>query len=468
MEKSPNPDSNERKELIERFEQMLKTNEVEFLEVSTFEYLIDYYSGANELAKALNVAKIGLKQYPYSTELITSYAGLLHDTDRDDEALEQIEKAVLLSPQDSELLAIKGDVLLNLEKFDEAIECYENLIFLVSEKSDIYYQIGMCYFGKENPQKAIEYFRLALEEDSLNEDAFYELINVLEGMDMLEETLPLYKEYIDKDPFDFKAWHNLGVVYERMLMQDQAIEAYEYALAIQDDFAPSLFNLACVHLAEENLAKAIDCFNQVKGLDSWKDVLVFINLGHCYTELGQYDVALKEYHRALKHEPDNYLAYFGIGRCLDRQEKWLEAVHFLNKAAKIYEYDVNVWLLLAKTEYQLGNIISAVSSLIKASETEPEIPEIWLDWSYIVSEQGDFDKALEILNLGIDELPEEASLYYRAVVYLIKASKYKEAFLYLENALTLDFEKHTELFEFFPELDTQKALMKIIDQFSEK
>ena len=119
------------------------------------------------------------------------------------------------------------------------------------------------------------------------------------------------------------------------------------------------------------------------------------------------------------------------------------------------------------TIFNLGNVISAVSAYLKASEIEPEIAEVWLDWSFIVSEQGDYERAMEVLSLGIDELPEDASLYYRAVVYLIKASKYKEAFLYLENALTLDFEKHAELFEFFPELETQKAIMKIIDQFSE-
>jgi tetratricopeptide (TPR) repeat protein len=164
---------------------------------------------------------------------------------------------------------------------------------------------------------------------------------------------------------------------------------------------------------------------------------------------------------------DNYMAYFGLARCLEAQEKWMEAVHFLKKASKFFDGDVNVWLLLAKCEYSLGNIISSVQSLIKASELEPEIPEIWLDWSYIVSEQGDYERATEIIESGIDHLPDNPSLYYRAVVYLIKSSKYKEAFIYLENALTLDFEKHREMFEFFPELETQKALMKIIDQFSQ-
>jgi hypothetical protein len=42
--------------------------------------------------------------------------------------------------------------------------------------------------------------------------------------------------------------------------------------------------------------------------------------------------------------------------------------------------------------------------------------------------------------------------------------KYKEAFSYLENALTLDFDRHTILYELMPELKQQKAIYKIIAQ----
>ena len=69
---------------------------------------------------------------------------------------------------------------------------------------------------------------------------------------------------------------------------------------------------------------------------------------------------------------------------------------------------------------------------------------------------------------GIEELPEEAELYYRLVVYLIKTGKYKEAFTYLENALTLDFYRHVLLYELMPELIKQKAVYKIIAQFRDQ
>jgi tetratricopeptide (TPR) repeat protein len=66
---------------------------------------------------------------------------------------------------------------------------------------------------------------------------------------------------------------------------------------------------------------------------------------------------------------------------------------------------------------------------------------------------------------ALEELPEEAELYYRLCCYLVKEGNLKEAFIYLENALILNFDKHTLLFEFFTELETQKALMRVIDEF---
>ena len=83
-------------------------------------------------------------------------------------------------------------------------------------------------------------------------------------------------------------------------------------------------------------------------------------------------------------------------------------------------------------------------------------------------EEGDYEKAVSLIKDGISLIPESSDLYYRATAYLVSGGKYQEAFTYLENALILDFEKHEVLFEFFPKLETQKALFKIIDQYRSK
>jgi tetratricopeptide (TPR) repeat protein len=100
-----------------------------------------------------------------------------------------------------------------------------------------------------------------------------------------------------------------------------------------------------------------------------------------------------------------------------------------------------------------------------SSELDPYNVDLWLNWSFVFYELGEFEKASNLVEEGINFLPEEAELYYRNAVYLIKEGKYKEAFLFLENGLTLDYDKHVVLFEFFKELETQKALFRIIDQY---
>ena len=113
----------------------------------------------------------------------------------------------------------------------------------------------------------------------------------------------------------------------------------------------------------------------------------------------------------------------------------------------------------------MGNLVSSIEAYQQAAGLEPENHQIWLDWSFLYYEQGDYHRSLELVLDGIEESPTEASLYYRSVAYFIAAGKYKEGLAYLENALILNFDKHHELFDFYPKLINQKALLKIIDQY---
>ncbi len=123
------------------------------------------------------------------------------------------------------------------------------------------------------------------------------------------------------------------------------------------------------------------------------------------------------------------------------------------------------WKAIAEAEYKTGNIVSSLDAYDEASQLDPTNVNIWIEWSYIYFEQGDKEQALEIITNGIEESVESATLYYRAVIYLIELGLYKKAFTYLEQALVLNYEEHVVLYDFFPNLETQKALFKIIEQY---
>ena len=76
-----------------------------------------------------------------------------------------------------------------------------------------------------------------------------------------------------------------------------------------------------------------------------------------------------------------------------------------------------------------------------------------------------FIKRWGLMRNAVEVQPMEAELHYRLCAYLLAAGRYREAYETLENALTLDFDKHRLLFEYFPELESQKALARLIDQY---
>ena len=80
-------------------------------------------------------------------------------------------------------------------------------------------------------------------------------------------------------------------------------------------------------------------------------------------------------------------------------------------------------------------------------------------------EQSEYAKAFELIYDAINEVPDDADLFYRAAIYLILDGKFNEAYQYLETGLTLNYDAHIQVYDFFPNLNTQKALFKIIEQY---
>ncbi len=138
---------------------------------------------------------------------------------------------------------------------------------------------------------------------------------------------------------------------------------------------------------------------------------------------------------------------------------------FLKKAIALNESKVDYWIALADAEYAVGIVFSSVEAYEKCIALAPGNYKIWLNYSLVYFDEEEYEKALDILKDGIEEIPENAILQYYAVAYLIKQGLYQEAFKYLENALNLDFEKHTLLFEFFKELEIQKLIYKVVRHY---
>src|SRR6187455_3246479 len=115
----------EENELVKRFEDHLRKKKSEFFDLDAYEHIIDYYMFKGKHNKALVAVNQAIEQYPYSTELITIKAQILSNLDAYDEALELLEQAHAMQPNDPEIFLTIGSILSLRGKHKEAIENYE-------------------------------------------------------------------------------------------------------------------------------------------------------------------------------------------------------------------------------------------------------------------------------------------------------------------------------------------------------
>ncbi len=181
-----------------------------------------------------------------------------------------------------------------------------------------------------------------------------------------------------------------------------------------------------------------------------------------------YSTSISYFQKSIKIDQFFKESFFWLGKSLVSLDKWFEAIHYFKKAHKFDLENIEYIKYLAFAEFKVGNMVTSIELYDKALEIDPSDHKTSLEYSSMYYESGDIDKAICIIEDAIDESPGESILYYRLVIYLMDAGKYKESINVLESALSLNFDNHEVLFDFIPNFETQSALIRVINQYRKK
>ncbi len=449
---------------VKIFEEHIRNKTSYFFEMEQFEEIINFYSIHNELKKALLACQSAESQFPYSIDILILKAQTQSGLDQEEEALTTLELAENLQPNEPEIFMLRGSIFSILGKFEKAIEEYEKAIDLSDYKDEVYHHIGLVYQDMENYDMAIQYLKKSISINIKNDNALYDLAFCLDITDRMEESVTFYTKFIDEDPYSSLAWYNLGILYIKMSQLENAIKAFDYAALIDDGFASAHFNLGNAYLQNEQYQDALNSFIRTMDIEGPGAELYYL-IATTYQHIEEFELGLKYHQKSCKLDSLYHEPLTGAGICLGKLDRWYEAAHFFNNALKIDNKNALYWRLMAEANYKVGNLVSSLDAYKESALLNPANHQTWIDWSFLVYEQGDIPKAISLIERGLEELPEKAELYYRITAYFLTNRMHKEALESLENALILDFEKHIELLEFFSELKMQKALYKLIEKY---
>jgi tetratricopeptide (TPR) repeat protein len=253
---------------------------------------LDNYDRAFELLTALEKKGHNLLE-------INLYKGHIHTlNDEIDDAVKEFELAFEKSPGlDEEELRYVPEILIEQKYFDEALVFLRRFIDSGHTDAKIFFETGYCY----------------------------------EQIDMYKEAEEYYEKSLDEDPFNEKTWVILGSMHLCADELDKAMEAFEFALSINNDDHIAAFCKIATLIKSNDVEKAIECIlEELLKLPGNAGALT--SLGECYEKKQNAGEAGLYYAEAISQGADTDLPYWGLSRILYLQGDIETAIQVIDKA----------------------------------------------------------------------------------------------------------------------------------------
>lgn len=453
----------EMKELLRQYNNFKSGRKFTFLEEESFERIIDYFDDIEDLALALEAVNFAVEQYPYSASLLLKKADILIASRCYLTALDVLHAAELLDSGDINLYILKTDVYLALENQQQAAAILEEALHLFDgeEKIELLFELADVYDDYENFDKVFDCLVMVLNLDPTNEEALYKICFWADFTKRESESIELHQKLIDEHPYNLLAWFNLGAAYQSLKLYEQAIDAYLYAIAIDEKFDYAYRNLADAYMRLRNYRDAIEALEQVIELSAPESV-IYEAIGHCYEKLKNPVQARFHYRKAAHLNSQDSLIYYKIARTYMEEGYWNSAIDNLKLAISINRSHPDFLLALAQCYSELDCIKEAVIYFTQYIKARPKNTRGWTELLKCLYDAGYFEEALDQVHNALENTGEKAIFIYYKAAILFSLSKSKEAMVQLQNAIQLAPTKVKKFIELDPSFLQRPSIMNAI------
>lgn len=334
------------------------------------------------------------------------------------EALPACERAIELRPGDAKLWAQYGALQLGQKQYPEAIASLEQSI-------------------KRQPQNS-----QALSDQCL---AWAELGKAEAAIGACEKALKLNLNWGDRSPV--VAQHRRSVIIDQPEVYQQAIAFYGQALEKSPKDSLTLFYRceALVKLGQFRPAIA-SCEQALSGNGNWggeNPNLAWYNRGFAYRNLGELELAVQSFDRALQLNPIHAPTWFQQGNTLRQLKRPNEALIAYTRAIDLQPNSSPALLGQCVVLNQLQQSEAAIAACKKAiaadgAWTAADIAQAWNQQSLALGTLGKLEEALAAADRGVGMRPDWGEVWNTRAVVLWYLQRYDEASASVQKSLDLN------------------------------
>ena len=371
-----------------------------------------------ELAEAL-------KRDPAFTRAAVALGEALLELDRSAEAVEPLEKALLVAPNDPSIKQLLGIHLFRLRKVERGTRLLEEVSRELPGRFDVHYLLAGQYY-----------------KDGRDEDA-----------------LRHAKAYLDVRGGDAAVHGMVGNIHLRKGRLEDAVRSFRRVLEIDPQNVPVRVNLGNVFYQLKDYAKAIDAYERV--VQKQPDLaLLHYNLGSSYYALGRFEEAARRFVAFVRLEPNHAAGHYYGGAALARLRRDEEAIPLLARATALDPKDPWAPYTLARIARRRGELGEAQTAVAQALSRQPDSERILLLAGVIARQRGDTSSAVRLLLRASTMAPRSALVRAELGYARVLAGLTDTGIDDLEAARTLDG-KEPRVLLWLPVARTRRAVASL-------
>jgi tetratricopeptide (TPR) repeat protein len=451
MKENPqHQDKDQMRELLQQYENLKLGHNHSFLEEESFEKIIGHFEENEDLTRALEAAEIAIEHYPYSSVLLIKKADILLTNRQYRKALNILEQASFFDNSDINLYILKTDAYLAIDQQEKAVKLLEEALamFEGEEKIELLFELADVYDDYEEFDKVFDCLKIILGQDPNNEEALYKICFWTDFTGRNEESIRLHQQIIDNFPYSELAWFNLAAAYQGLNLYEKAIDAYQYAITIEEKFDYAYRNMGDAYIRLKKYKEAIEALQRVTELAK-PETVIYEAIGHCYDKLKNYAQARFYYRKASHLNQEDSKLFYKIACTYFNEQQWESCIKQLDNAIRIHRDQPEYNLLLGRCKMELGFFNDAVQYFSDSVRVRPRNVSGWEALIKCLYKSGYFDEALVQTESAFKLTHGKPLFLFYKTAILLASGKMKEAILQLENAMT----KSPKLLKKFIELN---------------
>lgn len=292
------------------------------------------------------------------------------------------------------------------------------------------------YLENDQASDALGVAQWMIVHDSDPLRALIALANVYEKLERPIDAESTLREALEIAPDDVRIYVALARSMRQRDDREGEIAVYREMLEANPDDHRTLNSLADAQMAEDDLDGAISTLLEIERR-SPGDARSTVRLGFLFYEAGRMPEAALRFERALETLPREFEIAFFLGVAYRRDGRDDEALAVLATVPETHEHYAGARTQMAAILEKRGEYVGAQERIQQAIAVEPS-RSLELYNAQLLSKSGEFQSAIDFLEVLLEEEPEDDELIYNLGVVYGEVDRTDQAISYMRRALELN------------------------------